>query len=144
MQKIIPTTLVLLSALTMIGGSAMAASDINSNNIVINCGTAPASHAHGGVVKRADIGNTHVTVNCNGGGGGGGTGPQGPPGPRGETGAVGPQGERGLPGVNGQNATITILTVPSTNSTAGSQHFDTKHFTCNSLGVMVPFNCVKK
>jgi hypothetical protein len=126
MQKIIPTIFLTLCSLTLLGSSigmsALAStttkSDINSNSITINCGTASNSAHAKSVVKHADIGNTHVTVNCNPGGGGGTVGPkgdkgdtgaQGIPGTQGENGPQGVQGNPGERGPAGQNATVCIV-----------------------------------
>ena len=108
MHKILPTVMLVITAITMLGGSvgmtALAATTTtlshgggtNVFNITVNCGNGTQAH------KTASSSSSvvaNVNVVCTGGGGGGGT--VGPKGDKGDPGATGAQGEQGLPGVQG-------------------------------------------
>ena len=133
MHKILPTIMLTITALSMLGGSALAATTTTplashgssiTINVTCNNNQQLTRHAESGSGSTA----VSVNVNC---GGGGGTPIPGPP---------GRDGKDGAPGKNGQNATVIILTTAN----ATTNHFDTKHFSCTSAAPLLPYNCVKK
>jgi hypothetical protein len=128
MQKVIATSMFVITALTMLSGSAMAAFAASSHgggtnviNVTVNCTNGTQAHK---TASGSSSAVANVNVACTGGGGGGIPGPPGPP---------------GKDGKDGQNATITIITLPQ-NTTSGQQ-FDAKHSSCTAP-ILLP--CVKK